>query len=41
MPDLDAGANAVAISTLKLEFEWFDRDRDVAEAPDAGPARIG
>jgi phage tail-like protein len=39
LPDLDAGANAVAITTLKLEFEWFDRDRDVVEAQ--GPARIG
>lgn len=41
LPDLDAGANAVAISTLKLEFEWFDRDRDVNEPPDQGPARLG
>ena len=39
LPDLDAGANAVAITTLKLEFEWFERDRDVVEAQ--GPARIG
>lgn len=39
MPDLDAGANAVAITTVKLEYEWFDRDPDVNEAPDAGPAR--
>jgi len=39
LPDLDAGANAVAITTLKLEFEWFDRDRDVVEAQ--GPAQIG
>lgn len=39
LPDLDAGANAVAITTLKLEFEWFDRDRDVVESQ--GPARIG
>jgi phage tail-like protein len=38
LPDLDAGANAVAITTLKLEFEWFDRDRDVVEPQ--GPARI-
>src|SRR5262245_44282875 len=35
LPDLDAGANAVAITTIKLEYEWFDRDRDVTEA--AGP----
>ena len=39
MPDLDAGANAVAITTIKLEYEWFDRDPDVNEAPDQGPAR--
>ena len=39
LPDLDAGANAVAITTIKLEYEWFERDKAVAEA--AGPARIG
>ena len=39
LPDLDAGANAVAITTIKLEFEWFERDRDVVEP--SGPARIG
>ncbi len=39
MPDLDAGANAVAITTIKVEYEWFDRDPDVNESPDAGPAR--
>src|SRR5215475_2364666 len=39
LPDLDAGANAVAITTLKLEYEWFERDLSVVEA--AGPARIG
>ena len=39
LPDLDAGAYAVAITTIKLEFEWFERDRDVVEP--AGPARIG
>ena len=38
-PDLDAGANAVAITTVKLEFEWFERDLAVSEP--AGPARIG
>jgi hypothetical protein len=26
LPDLDASANAVAITTIKLEFEWFERD---------------
>jgi phage tail-like protein len=39
LPDLDAGANAVAITTIKLEYEWFERDKDVNEA--TGPARIG
>ena len=32
MPDLDAGANAVAITTLKLELEWWTRDEAVTEA---------
>ncbi len=41
LPDLDAGANAVAITTLKLEYEWFERDRDVNEQPSQGPARLG
>ncbi len=31
MPDLDANANAVAIQTLKLENEGWERDYDVAE----------
>ena len=39
LPDLDSSANAVAITTIKLEFEWFERDPAVVEA--AGPARIG
>ncbi len=39
LPDLDASANAVAITTIKLEFEWFERDAAVVES--AGPARIG
>jgi phage tail-like protein len=39
LPDLDAGANAVAITTIKLEYEYFERDPDVTEAQ--GPARIG
>jgi hypothetical protein len=32
MPELDAGANAVAIQTLKLENEGWERDYD-QEAP--------
>lgn len=39
LPDLDAGANAVAITTVKVEFEWFERDTGATEP--AGPARIG
>jgi len=31
LPELDAGANAVAIQTLKLENEGWERDTDVAE----------
>jgi len=31
LPDLDANANAVAIETLKLENEGWERDLDVAE----------
>ena len=31
LPDLDANANAVAIQTLKLENEGFERDYEVAE----------
>ena len=30
-PDLDANANAVAIQTIKLENEGWERDRDVPE----------
>lgn len=41
LPDLDANANAVAITTLKVEYEWFERDPAVNEAPNQGPARIG
>jgi phage tail-like protein len=39
LPDLDAGANAVAITTIKLVYEWFERDTAVTESQ--GPARIG
>jgi phage tail-like protein len=31
LPELDANANAVAIQTLKLEYEGFERDVDVVE----------
>ena len=36
LPDLDANANAVAIQSIKLENEGWERDYDVAE-----PAEIG
>jgi phage tail-like protein len=39
LPDLDAGANAIAITTIKLVYEWFERDASVKEPQ--GPARIG
>ena len=39
LPDLDAGANAVAITTVKIEYESFERDTAVVERQ--GPARIG
>src|SRR5262245_60244236 len=39
LPDLDASANAVAITTMTIQYEWFERDRDVNEPQ--GPARIG
>lgn len=31
LPELDANANAIAIQTLKLEHEGFERDVEVAE----------
>lgn len=39
LPDLDSAANAVAITTIKLEYEWFERDLAVSES--VGPAKIG
>ena len=38
LPDLDSGANAVAITSIKLEYEWFERDPSVTEK--TGPASI-
>ena len=38
-PDLDGGTNAVAITTIKLVYEWFERDTSVNEGQ--GPAQIG
>jgi hypothetical protein len=31
LPDLDANANAVAIQTIKLENEGWERDYEVGE----------
>ena len=36
IPDLDANANAVAIQTLKLENEGWERDYDVTEPSEPG-----
>lgn len=36
LPELDANANAVAIQTLKLENEGWERDVDVAEPEEPG-----
>ena len=35
LPDLDANANAVAIQTIKLENEGFERDENVTEPTEA------
>jgi len=34
LPDLDANANAIAIQSLKLENEGWERDVDVVEPAD-------
>src|SRR5689334_10114721 len=39
LPALDASANVVAITTIKLAYEWFERDEAVVEAQ--GPAGLG
>lgn len=36
MPELNANANAVAIESLKIELEGWDRDPDVKEPDEAG-----
>ena len=35
LPDLDANANAVAIETLKIELEGWERDLSVQEPNEA------
>lgn len=37
MPDLDANANAVAIETLKVELEGWERDAETKEPDEKGP----
>lgn len=34
LPDLDANANAIAIQTIKLELEAWERDLSVTEVPE-------
>lgn len=36
VPDLDANANAIAIESLKIEMEGWNRDVDTAEPSEAG-----
>lgn len=36
VPDLDANANAVAIESLKIEMEGWERDQEVKELEEAG-----
>lgn len=35
LPDLDANANAVAIESMKIELEGWQRDADTAEPSEA------
>jgi phage tail-like protein len=35
LPDLDAGGNAVAIESIKIEMEYWERDVDTAEPDEA------
>lgn len=37
MPDLDANANAVAIESLKIELEGWERDPDTKEPKESDP----
>ncbi|MGD9614566.1 MAG: phage tail protein [Alphaproteobacteria bacterium] len=37
LPDLDANANAVAIESLKLELEHWERDQETKEPDEAAP----
>ena len=37
LPELDANANAVAIETIKIELEGWERDVETKEPDEAGP----
>jgi phage tail-like protein len=41
VPDLDASANAVAIETMKLELEGWERDLDTKEPDEAAAVPAG
>ena len=36
LPELDANANAVAIESMKIELEGWDRDLDTTEPNESG-----
>ena len=38
LPDLDANANAVAIESMKIEYEGFERDLETKEPDEKSPA---
>jgi phage tail-like protein len=40
VPDLDANANAVAIETIKIELEGWERDVDTPEPGEANPVPV-
>ncbi len=41
MPDLDANANAVAIESLKIEIEGWERDPDTKEPDESADVPLG
>ncbi len=41
VPDLDANANAVAIESIKIEMEGWDRDIDTKEPKESDPVPVG
>lgn len=41
VPDLDANANAVAIETIKIEMEGWDRDIDTKEPKESDSVPVG